>query len=288
MSESIKPDGLTLRAGFTLLLGSLILGQSLPVGAQTPPPPIPEPTMTQPDDANRTFSGEVENYLLSPLGYVQGLILNNGLQVNFPPHLGMSVAKTVKVGDRITITGHAGNRYPLGQMVMADSITNSQTGRTIEHEPPESPPMRLSNSNYNNISVQGRAKTWIIGQEGEIHGVILSDGTQVWVPASIGSKISNLAKQDVTVQAEGTGIRNNYGQALEAYSLTVEGQTIEFSEPSDNKPPIPPSEGMLDERQIMPPDAMPSDQPRIMPPDEIPGQPPVPSPTPEEIPNFQP
>lgn len=285
---------LALKAGFVFSLASLIIAQSLPVGAQTPPsapremPPLPpEVGVPQPNKPNNNFSGEVESYLLTPQGFVEGLILSNGLQVKFPPHMGESVAKTIKIGDRINVMGNPGVRSQLGQEVAAYLITNSRTGRTVVDEPPVSPPVPPANMSYSNLSVAGAAKTWVVGQQGEINGIILTDGTQVrFTPYLIGSQLRNLAKSGVRVQAQGLGTKNSYGQALEATSLSVDGRSITISPPQDDIPSVPSPDTPPEKPPVMPPEIMPEqppvpptdgipEAPPVMPPEIMPGQPPV-------------
>ncbi len=44
--------------------------------------------------------GVVKQFTLSPRGGVDGLILQDGTEVNFPPHLGTQVVFAIKPGDR--------------------------------------------------------------------------------------------------------------------------------------------------------------------------------------------
>ncbi|MEW6491485.1 MAG: hypothetical protein AB1589_02885 [Cyanobacteriota bacterium] len=290
---------LALRAGLVFSVAGLIVAQSIPVGAQTPPinrremppsapremppsaprempPPPPEAGIAQPNQSNNDFSGEVKHYLLTPQGFVEGLILSNGLQVKFPPHMGESVVKSIKIGDRINVMGNPGTRNQLGQEVAAYFITNSRTGRRVVDEPPVSPPIPPANMGYSNLSVAGAAATWVVGQKGEINGIILTDGSQVrFSPDRIGSQLSNLAKPGVRVQAQGFGTKNSYGQALEATSLIVDGRNIAISSIEDDIPPVPSPEGRPGKPPVPSPDALP-ERPPIIPPEIMPGQPPAP------------
>ncbi len=293
---------LSLRAGFLLSLGTLIIAHSMPVGAQTPPPaprefppsapgqippsapremPLPPEAGTpRPNEVNNSFSGEVERYLLTPQGFVEGLILENGLQVKFPPHMGESVVQAVKVGDQVQVMGHPGTRSQLGQEVATHMITNTTSGRSVLDQPPTSRPAPLSDRGYSNFSVSGTATTWIVGGDAEILGIILSDGSQVRFPAYVGKQLSNRARSGASVQAQGFGIRNSYGQALEATSLTVDGQTIATAPPSDDNATDSRRDDMPEKPFVAPPDALPEKPPVVPPdavtaPDAMPGQPPV-------------
>lgn len=91
------------------------------------------------------FTGTVKRYLLNPQGVVDGLLLDNGLEVRFAPHLTDSIVATVKMGDRITVTGNPGVPSNFGQEVQAYSITNTHTQRTVIDQPPADPPPPVSN-----------------------------------------------------------------------------------------------------------------------------------------------
>jgi hypothetical protein len=47
----------------------------------------------------------VDRFLVNPLGDTDGLVLTNGLEVHFPPHISAEVLSVVRAGDRITIYG---------------------------------------------------------------------------------------------------------------------------------------------------------------------------------------
>ena len=291
---------LSLRAGFLLSLGTLIFAHSIPMAAQTPPsapgemPPSapremplpPDAGTPRPDEVNNSFSGEVERYLLTPQGFVEGLILNNGLQVKFPPHLGESVVNTVKVGDQVKVMGNPGTRSQLGQEVAAYSITNPKSGREVLDQSPTSPPTPPTERSYSNFSVSGTAKTWIVGRESELNGVILSDGSQVRFPPDVGNQLKNRARPGVSIQAQGFGMKSSYGQALEATSLTVDGQKIAISHPTDDHSPSSQPDVKPGQPSVTPPDATP-EQPPIVPPDARSGESPVPPPASNLPPRFR-
>lgn len=181
----------------------------------------------QPFSYGTNFSGKVERYLLNPEGLVEGFILDNYLQVMFPPHIANSLVTTVKPGDSVTVIGFPGIFSNFGQEVHAESITNIRTQRTVLNQPSPYPPPPVAN-NYSNLSVEGTAQQWLVGHRGEIRGIILSSRTQVKFPAHVGDQLFNTAKRGDFIQAQGFGTTTNYGQVLEATSLTVNGQAVNF------------------------------------------------------------
>jgi hypothetical protein len=49
--------------------------------------------------------GTVSQFLLNSHGELDGLILSNGRQVHFPPHLSRQIAKHISVGDKVRVRG---------------------------------------------------------------------------------------------------------------------------------------------------------------------------------------
>src|SRR5207244_9529633 len=92
-----------------LIAGGLVLGGMQASWAQPAPPPPPRPLApVQPTPLGQptpTVSGTVQQYLLTPHGEVEGLLLTDGTIVRFPPHLSAALASTVKPGDAAPVTG---------------------------------------------------------------------------------------------------------------------------------------------------------------------------------------
>jgi hypothetical protein len=175
---------------------------------------------------NTTVTGEVQQYLLNPEGKVDGLLLKNGLQIKFPPDMGDSVMAIVSPGTQVSIFGTPGVSTRFGQELIARSITNSQTGRIVVEQGPTIPMQMSSVANYSTLSVEGTAQHWLVGHQGDIIGVILSNGAIVNFPPHIGHQLIDIANVGDKVQAKGFGTRNSSGQTLQATTLSINGQAI--------------------------------------------------------------
>src|SRR5438094_9990166 len=92
-----------------LMAGGLVLGGMQASWAQPvlPPPPRPlTPGQSRPlGQPTPTVSGTVQQYLLTPHGEVEGLLLSDGTIVRFPPHPSAAMTATVKPGDVMTVAG---------------------------------------------------------------------------------------------------------------------------------------------------------------------------------------
>src|SRR5438874_1258041 len=112
-----------------LMAGGLVLGGMQASWAQPAPPPPPRPLA--PGQPTPTVSGTVQQYLLTPHGEVEGLLLSDGTIVRFPPHLSAAMAATVKPGDVVTVAGFMVAATAQERAVKALTITNTVTGQTV-------------------------------------------------------------------------------------------------------------------------------------------------------------
>ncbi|MBW4594459.1 MAG: hypothetical protein KME46_16505 [Brasilonema angustatum HA4187-MV1] len=196
--------------------------------ASTSLPAPPDSLPVPPDNDATTLTGKIQQYLLNPEGRVDGLLLNNKVQVKIPPHLNRNLVAQISLGTDISVTGKTGVSTPFGQEIKANEITNRQTQQTIANKPtPDAPPPPPPTPNdYSNLSAEGTAQQWLVGQRGEINGVILSSGVQVKFPPHAGNQLVNTAQVGDKVQVQGFGTRNKYGEVIKATTLKVNERNV--------------------------------------------------------------
>ena len=82
---------------------------SQPVRPDLPPlpdrTPLQRPASDEFRQANSAAEGTVRQYLMNPHGEVDGLLLNDGTQINFPPHMADELVGAVKPGQQVGIQG---------------------------------------------------------------------------------------------------------------------------------------------------------------------------------------
>jgi hypothetical protein len=186
------------------------------------PTPLGQPTPT--------VSGTVQQYLLTPHGEVEGLLLTDGTIVRFPPHLSAVLASTVKPGDAVTVAGFLVAATAEERAVKALTITNTATGQTVTDQPPAGRPLppELRGLTLTPLTVSGIVAHLIMNDHGDVDGFILSTGEQVKFRPPNGATVVMLLGQQpgATVQASGYGTRNAFGTTVDADALTVGSQTI--------------------------------------------------------------
>jgi hypothetical protein len=225
------------RKNFIILmtaLGAIALATIPETIAQEKPKPIP-PASTLPDN-NSSFTGNVESYLLNREGLVDGLLLDEGIQAKFPPHLSDRLVEIAPIGSQVSLQGTPGMPTNFGQAVKAESITNVETGEKIVEQPPLEK-KQPDGDRESNMTAEGNVEHWLVGHRGEINGMILSSGTQIKFPPHVGERLAAMAQDDREIEAEGFGVENDYGKLIEASSLRVDGQMLDLSREGLGKKP---------------------------------------------------
>jgi hypothetical protein len=200
---------------------------SQPVRPDSPPRPDRMPLQRPAPDGFRetrfAAEGTVRQYLMNRHGEVDGLLLSDGTQINFPPHMADELVGVVKPDDRVDIQGDRER----DSVVKADIITNSRTGQSVaEHAPSwrdRQMPPHLKRLSMNDMQASGAIHTLLYAPQGEVRGFILADGTQIHVRPDVGDGLARTLRVGDTVQAEGYGIENQYGRSLEATAIGLGG-----------------------------------------------------------------
>jgi hypothetical protein len=76
----------------------------------------------------------VDLFLLNPRGEADGLILADGMEVHFPPHMAKQVVAALKFGDKVKIRGVR----PRGtEMIAAVSLEAADGTQIVDQGPPD-------------------------------------------------------------------------------------------------------------------------------------------------------
>lgn len=200
----------------------------------TPPPPpaqVPAPLAVAPNpssgfgQSNPPIQGQVTQYLLNPHGEVDGLLLSDGIQVNFPPHMAKDLVETVKPDDSVTVQG---DRSLGGPVVKAYVITNTRSNQSvIEREPgvldrPIVPPS-VRNWSLLERHSEGVVRVLLYGPRGEVNGAVLDDRSIVRVRPHAAYQLMNLLQVGHPISAVGFGTENQYGRVIEATAIGSPG-----------------------------------------------------------------
>lgn len=178
--------------------------------------------------------GTVKQYLLTPHGEVEGILLQDNTVVRFPPHLGEALANTAKPGGEVVVVGLLGPTTSFGRAIKALAITNKKTGQSVIDRPPSSPPLPPDRRGLARkpLSVVGTVSCLLVNHKGDVDGLILSGGEQVKFPPHNGAAVAMMLGQgNKTVKASGYGTKNPFGTVVDAVSLSINNQPVPLSGP---------------------------------------------------------
>jgi hypothetical protein len=230
-----------LALGVATMLGFVTAACAQPAGPPYPPwvqQPLPSPSaplpgagtpQPAPAQATPSVTARVQQYLLTPHGEVDGLLLADGTAVRFPPHQGVALASTVKPGDNISAVGFLGPTTAYGRAMKALTITNTATGQTVVDQPPLSRPVppHLRGLVRAPLTVTGPVARFLVNPKGDVDGLVLTTGEQVKFKPHHGVLILTLlGRTGGAVTASGYGTRNAFGTVVDAESVAIGTQAL--------------------------------------------------------------
>jgi hypothetical protein len=172
-------------------------------GAQASPSPAPIPGTT-------TVSGTVDFFMLGLRGEVNGLLLKDNTVVRFAPQLEQELVRNVRPGDVISATG----TFVSAGQIRASSIRDLTSQKTISEIPPATPATERQM-----LETTGTVRLVTRGPQGQVDGVILTNGIAVHVPAEAAARLAALLQPGQPFAARGWGTINEYGRTIDADSV---------------------------------------------------------------------
>lgn len=191
-------------------------------------PPVGGPRPGEPlaYQAVETIQGMVSQYLMNPNGEVDGLLLTDGTQVHFPPHMSADLTQTVGPAGTISAQGVHENAVHF----RAFTIFNTATGQSVnEARPPQFGrplPPELRGVELKPLQAEGKIKVVLVAPRGETDGVVLDNGTIIRVPPYIGAQYSVWLQVGQSIVVHGYGTENPLGRSLQATAIGLSGQPL--------------------------------------------------------------
>jgi hypothetical protein len=183
-------------------------------------------------------SGRVKSLLKNDRDDVDGLLLENGLRIHFPPHAGKRIADVVRVGDTVRMEG-VQKMAPDGEKVF--ELTRLESGKEaiqIERPGPDRGPGvgpgpgPRGPRDEEPMNVEGLVTEYARNPRGDIDGLILKDGTVVRFPPHQSREIQELIALGDTVTIQGRRHVTPRGEnILHADRIEAHGKTIEREGP---------------------------------------------------------
>jgi hypothetical protein len=196
-------------------------------GAQPSPPPT-NPGPPPPAQSSSVAEGAVVQYLMNHHGEVDGLLLGDGTQVHFPPHMEKDLVAVAKPNDSVSVQGY---RSFGGPVMRAYVITNTKTGQSITKREPTLLDRPIIPPHVKDLSLverhaEGIVRGLLYGPRGEVNGAVLEDRTIVRVPSHAAFQVANLLQVGRSISAIGYGTENEYGRVIEATAIGTSGKSM--------------------------------------------------------------
>lgn len=192
-----------LAASPLLAAGGMAMAQRLPT---YDPAQLPE------------VKGKVAQYLLTPRGELDGLILVDGTEVHIPPPFSAQVVAVAKPGDAVTIHGLKARALP---MVAAASLTNDVTLATVSITPP-----REHMGWGSPMEATGKIKAALHEPRGGVNGALLEDGTIVRLPPPEAAKLAALLAPGTSVLVRGDGTASPLGRVIAVHDIGPDAEHL--------------------------------------------------------------
>lgn len=208
--------------------------------------------------ATENVSGRVKSFLKNDRGDTDGLAMENGATVHFPPHMSDAITKLVQIGDRIEVRGHEQTRRGGETVFEAERIGKGAQSVEIEPprphrggpRPPRGPGPRESEEA---MTVTATVREILSNRHGDVDGLLLSDGTEVKVPPHQGDALQELAKVGSEVRVEGRRHETPHGDIhlhADRVVSTSSGRTFERDEPHHGRHEPPHVEILRELREV--------------------------------------
>lgn len=190
-------------------------------------------------------TSSVERWLLNPHGDADGMILADGLEVHFPPHLSAPLCSAIQPGDTVRVFGV---RPRSAAMISAVAIETEDGLRILDNGPPEpkekkangrEPPKRRP------MEAEGVVQRALHGPKGEVRGALLEQGTIVRMDPGEVEPIAQWLTTGQRLVVVGEGLTTDLGTVIEARALGLSRDSLrplKPKKPKKDKPHGPDSE----------------------------------------------
>jgi hypothetical protein len=183
-------------------------------------------------------SGIFERFLLNPHGDVDGMILTDGTEIHFPPHMSDELRAALRSGEK-TMVKVRGVRPRDGDLIAAVAIETMDGKRIVDNGPSkehhdEQPDGRATRLKHEPMHAEGIVRRVLHGPKGEARGGLLEDGTIIRVPAKEAKHITHLLSPGRRLAARGQGLKTDLGTVIDAREV---GQSADDLHPLKPKEP---------------------------------------------------
>jgi hypothetical protein len=185
-----------------------------------------------PDSLTPVIS-KVERFLFNPRGQADGMILANGVEAHFPPHLSDKVLASLEAGERVTLYGVK----PRSADMIACVALETEDGVRIDDTGPPSKAKKKGHGKKHDgrpdeletrpVEIVDTVQRALHGPKGEFRGVLLKGGEIVRFPPHVAHAIPTLCQTGSQVTVRGTALHIEGATVIEAIELGGSKHTLQ-------------------------------------------------------------
>ena len=186
-------------------------------------------------------SGVFERFLLNPRGDADGMMLTDGTEIHFPPHMSVELCAAVRPSERPKIKVRCVR--PRGSDMIAAVAIETVDGRRIidggppkEHDEHGKPDGRETKPKHEPMQAEGIVRRVLHGPKGETRGALLEDGKIIRIPAKEAKHIAQLLSPGQCLAARGQGLTSELGTVIDAREVGPFADDLHPLKPKDPKP----------------------------------------------------
>jgi hypothetical protein len=170
------------------------------------------------------LSGTFECFLLNPHGDADGMILSDGTEVHFPPHLSNDMRAAIPPGAKPNVTIR-GVRARGSELIAAVAIDLPDGTRILDNGPEQDHESKKKEGKHPHprkhqpMHAEGVVRSVLHGPKGEARGVLLEDGKSIRFPPHEAKRFARLLFAGKKVAVRGDGLESALGTVIEAREL---------------------------------------------------------------------
>jgi hypothetical protein len=186
------------------------------------------------------ISGTFERFLLNPQGDADGMILTDGTQVHFPPHLSGPMCAAIPPGAQSTLIIR-GVRVRHGDLIAAVAIEMADGNRILDEGPnkkgtgKDTVAKHSPSLKHRPMHAEGTVRCVLHGPKGEVRGVLLEDATSIRFPPHEAERIARLLSPGQRFAARGPGLDSALGTVIEAHEVGPSLDDLQHLKPKKPK-----------------------------------------------------
>ncbi len=159
------------------------------------------------------YVGTIVRFLPNAHGQTDGLLLADGREICFPPHLSVEVMEVLRVGDTVKLRGV---KPRTGDVIATVLLETADGRRIIDNGPPKDRKQAPNKSLGVPMTVESRVARLLHGPKGDVRGVLLEDGTTCRLPPHAPENLAAALILGRTILLRGEGIVTEHGMVVTA------------------------------------------------------------------------